>query len=823
MRSGRSIAALIATLVAAGGAAGAELRVGEVKAQCGAVARATFDMSAAGPVANLQFDIAVDGAELVAIHPAPATSKWVVNRIGSSGRTTVRMRGGPVESRAVLGQIVVRVGPGATGPVGIRLSEIRAFGDGFGEVAPDVTASIAVDCASPPLVFRHLAGSPGGPGARDGVAGHALMNDTRSIVIDGDGNLFAADSGNHAIRRVDARGETMTLAGRSGVPGAADGRGSGALLQSPRGIALAADGSLVVADTGTQTIRRVTRSGEVTTIAGKAGEFGSVDGTGSAARFCFPAAVAVARDGSIVVADTGFLDLTIYGTELCGQAIRRIAPDGTVTTVAGKAGAIGVEDGAPDVARFYYPQGIAVARDGAIWVADTGWPHGRSYMGRSIRRIAPDGMVTTLAGRGDRPYSGGSIDGTGSEARFSYPTQLVEEASGSFLVADAGSIRRVTAGGVVTTVAGAPGAAHGVAIGADGAVHSSDRNGAIWKLDPEREPALVAGSRIQSIHPFDDKDAGRFRSPVDVAVARDGTLVVADYDRIVRVTREGSMSIVVPGGGPLARLSAIAVDGDGTIWATDIDKSCVWRVRPDGALLQIGGANGWFGWADGGPGEAMFFWPRGIAVAPDDAVWVADTNNHVLRRVTKEGVVTTVAGTRGANETLDGPVAMARFNHPVGIAFGPGGEAWVTESYGQSVRRLAEGQVVTIAGSPGIAGNADGSGANARFASLAGVAVDARGRAWVADGAMLRIVESDGSVSTAVPSAVAGSIEGISFAAVDDGLAADARFAGVAGLEFDEGGRLFVADPGAYAIKVGEPCFEGARCGEVRRRPAGRD
>ncbi|MFA6958142.1 MAG: hypothetical protein WC538_19920 [Thermoanaerobaculia bacterium] len=818
----RSIAIGMALLLGAVTTRGAELRSPAVKAQCGSLARVAFSVSAPGSVANLQFELAVDGAELVGVYQTPATPKWIIGRRDEGARTTILMRGGPVDASEALGEVLVRIPPAAGAPVNIRFSEIRAFGDGFGETAADAAITVEVDCESAPLVFRPLAGYTGGRGSLDGVAGHALMKGTRGIVTDGAGNIFVADSENHAIRRVDARGETITLAGRLGVPGHADGGGRSALFQSPRGIAIAPDGSLVVADTGTQTIRRVSASGEVTTIAGKPLEFGTADGSGSDARFCFPSAVAVASDGSIIVADTGYLHEPIYGVEPCGQTIRRIDPQGQVLTIAGRAGSVGLEDGAAGVARFSYPSGVAVAADGAIWIADAGFLYGRSYTGRTIRRLAPNGVVTTIAGRPDAPYLGGTADGTGRDAHFGLPSQIAMEPAGTLLVADGGSIRRVTSGGVVTTIGTIPGATRGVAVSSDGTVYASDLNGVVWKLDSTTEATVVAGSHTAWTDTSPKRDPGTFREPESVAVDRRGNAIVADWDRIVRVTPDGRATVVAPRSGtsPFARLNDVAVSPDGTIWATDLDKSCVWRISEDGTVRQIGGANGWFGWADGGPDEAMFFWPSGIAVAKDGAALVADTNNNVLRRVGLDGVVSTIAGVHGTNGNHDGPAMEAVFNYPIGIDCGPEGEIWITESYGHTVRMVTpEGQVLTIAGAPSVAGNADGRGAAARFSWLGGVSVDARGRAWVSEGSMIRVVERDGSVTTAAggPGGFA-QFDASSYLGVDGGLGSTARFLTPSGLAFAPDGRLFVTDSWARSLSVGVPCYEGALCGKERAR-----
>lgn len=211
-------------------------------------------------------------------------------------------------------------------------------------------------------------------------------------------------------------------------------------FSEPFGIAVAADGSIFVSDAGTSDrIHRIDARGRMTTLAGSTRGF--ADGRGGEARFATPSGIAIAPDGSLVVADTG------------NHAIRRIAPDGTVTTLAGN-GVPGYVDGAAADARFRGPLGIAVDADGRIIVADT-------YNDR-IRAIDPDGSVRTIAGGDDAegvpatgPRSAGYVDGPASIARFDTPTGVAVDAQGRILVADManGAVRIVAPDGTVSTLA----------------------------------------------------------------------------------------------------------------------------------------------------------------------------------------------------------------------------------------------------------------------------------------------------------------------------------------------------------------------------------
>jgi cephalosporin-C deacetylase-like acetyl esterase/sugar lactone lactonase YvrE len=260
------------------------------------------------------------------------------------------------------------------------------------------------------------------------------------IARDVSGNLYVADVFSNTILKITPAGVAATLAGLAGTAGAQDGTGSGALFNQPGGVAVDAADNVYVADSGNATIRRVTPGGAVTTIAGSAAARGNHDGLGSAASFNSPGGIAIDAAGVLYVADT------------LNATVRKIAADGTVSTLAGSAGNRGDADGAGSAARFNYPSGIATDSQ-QIYVADT--------YNATIRRITLDGVVTTVAGSAG--ITGGN-DGTGMYALFNQPAGVaVGPASdaGNFYVADTGNgtIRRVTPGGAVVTIAGIAGIA----------------------------------------------------------------------------------------------------------------------------------------------------------------------------------------------------------------------------------------------------------------------------------------------------------------------------------------------------------------------------
>jgi sugar lactone lactonase YvrE len=283
-----------------------------------------------------------------------------------------------------------------------------------------------------PYTFIRLAGDTGHGGNVDGVSVLARFYYPGGVAVDGKGNVYVADIQNSAIRKITAGGIVSTLAG--GIAGGStDGAGRLAQFYYPEGVAVDRAGNVYVADTQNQTIRKITAAGVVTTLAGAAGVIGSADGTGSAARFWIPRGVAVDSAENVYVADC------------INNTIRKITPDGVVSTLAGLAGNAGSADGAGSAARFNNPYGVAVDQAGNVYVADS--------LNSAIRKITSGGVVSTLAGL---PGNYGSADGPGSTARFFQPDGVAVDCAGNVYVTDCNNetIRKITSEGVVRTLAG---------------------------------------------------------------------------------------------------------------------------------------------------------------------------------------------------------------------------------------------------------------------------------------------------------------------------------------------------------------------------------
>ncbi len=314
-------------------------------------------------------------------------------------------------------------------------------------------SSRAQSIYSTPYVLTTFAGS-GANGTNDGFANTARFNLPEGMAVDGNGNVYVADQGNHAIRKISPAGEVMTFAGLGGQRGTNDGLGSEARFSQPTGVAVDSSNYLYVADSQNQTVRKITPAGVVSTLAGKAGVGGNATGTGSAARFNRPYGLAVDAAANVYVADSN------------NHKIRKITPDGVVSTWAG-SGSPGTNDGPALSARFTNPQGVAVDSATNVYVGDRG--------NNTIRKISPTGIVTTLAGLGGQS---GNNDGVGSFARFQWPNGLAVDHAGNVFVVDQlnNTIRKITPSGSVTTLAGKAGVG-GLANGVGGTARLSFPSG----------------------------------------------------------------------------------------------------------------------------------------------------------------------------------------------------------------------------------------------------------------------------------------------------------------------------------------------------------
>ncbi len=472
-----------------------------------------------------------------------------------------------------------------------------------------------------------------------------------------------------------------TLAGGSAA-GSADGVGDAARFNAPWGIAVDTNGTVFLSDSGNNTIRKITSAGVVTTIAGLAGYSGNANGTNAAARFNLPTGVALDSSGNLYVADR------------VNQLIRQITPDGVVSSIAQAEGPYIAVDGSGNI---YSEFGFAVVK---------------------FSKVGPSWVRTTLAGQ---IGTVGFVDGLGTNALFNYPNGLAVDAGGNVYVCDSQTaIRKITPAGQVTTIAG----------------------GVIGIKDG-------VGTNAQ------------FFSPFGIAVDSATNLYVADGNghTIRKMTQSGGNWAVTNLAGFPSLILKGSVDGTGT--------------------------------------NALFGSPYGVAVDNSGNVFVADNLNDNVRKITSAGIVTTVAGPGNSSSYLDGTGDNARFNSPYGAALDGSGNVYVADTQNHVIRKITPAGVVsTLAGKVGIPGEQDGVGNGAQFLVPYGVAVDSSGNLFVTDNF------PTGKIRKVTPAGVVSTVAGNSVAGYHDGPAATAQFSSPAGIAMDQSGNLFITEQDYNLIRM---------------------
>ena len=609
---------------------------------------------------------------------------------------------------------------------------------------------------TPEGVVTTLAGTAGVPGSVDGEAGppRPLFDEPADVVLDASGNLYCVEYHGHTLRVITPGGVVSTLAGMAGEPGSIDGTGASARLNGPFGLARDASGTIYIADGDAFIIRKVTTAGVVTTLAGLAGVLGSADGTGSAARFYNPRHVAVDVAGTLCVSDTD------------NHTVRKITPSGEVTTFAGSAGVSGSTDAAGSNARFSFPNGLAVNASGTIYLVEWG--------NHTVRKITSAGEVTTIAGLAGAV---GSADGNGSEARFRNPRGIALDSLGNLYVADTANhtIRKVSPAGEVITLAGMAGV-----------------------------PGMSDGQG----------SAARFNSPTGLEVAPSGDLFVADRfgHTIRKIAPDGTVTTFAGTPGTMGAVDGeagpprplfnrpwdVAQDVSGNIYVTDHENHTVRKISPAGIVSTLAGLAGNLGVSDGTGSSARFEGPGGIDVDAVGNIFVENTQNHTIRKITAAGEVMTFAGMAKIAGSADGSGADARFRNPVWLVVDPAGGLFVSDTDNHTIRRITTaGMVTTLAGMPGQPGTADGTGSSARFYYPSGLALDAFRNLYVVDWwtHAIRKVRPDGIVTT-----VAGSkVHELTGSA--DGTGTAARFRSPNSVALDALGNLWVTDTENHTIR----------------------
>jgi uncharacterized protein (TIGR03437 family) len=484
--------------------------------------------------------------------------------------------------------------------------------------------------------------------------------------------------------------------------GAGTGVGDGgpavfATLGYPEALALDAQGNLYIADFATSRVRKVTPSGTITTVAGNGvNGFSGDNGPAMSAEISSPTGVVVDSAGNLYIADGP------------NARIRRVSPNGIITTFAGTGDQLVLR-----------PWQIAIDSTGNLYAADGAQTN--------VRKIDPSGAITLVAGNGQTGFSG---DGGPATAAMIVAVGVAVDGAGNVLIAGGGKIRRVTPAGIISTLADGAGTSNrfnggALAIGLDGTIYMAD----------------TANQRV-------------------VKFASDGTGMQAVAGTGVNGFSEGCGQASAPlqklaVNAQLANPQGLTVAPSGAVYIADSANQRVREVTPDGLISTVAGPNAGFS-GDGGPAlSAGLSRPQGMAVDSVGALYLADSRNNRIRKITTDGLIQTIAGDGGATAVED-PACFAPnaafLVRPSAVAVDRGGNVFIADTGNNRIREIAiDGRATTIAGSgqPGYTGDG-GPATAATLNAPASLAVDAKGDLFFSDSMnnVIREITPDGNIQS---------------------------------------------------------------------------
>ena len=631
----------------------------------------------------------------------------------------------------------------------------------------------------------------GGAIGDGGAAVAARLNGPRDVAPDGSGNLYIADRGNHRIRKVDSSGNISTVAGTGTSGFGGDGGAAGAArLNHPVSVALDGSGNLYIADPVNQRIRKVDSSGNISTVAGTGTSgFSGDGGAATAAQLNYPYGVAVDGSGNLYFADW------------LNQRIRKVDSSGNITTVAGTGTSSGFsgDGGAATAARLANPRDVAPDGSGNLYIADTG--------NHRIRKVDSSGNITTVAGTGTYGFSGDG--GAAVAAQLNSPYGVAPDGSGNLYIADAGNqrIRKVDSSGNISTVAQGV-SPRDVALDGSGNLYIANiadgftGNGLIYKLSPQ-----TGGGTLPTVSLSVNPSVIR-RGESATLTWRAANALSAAIDQGIGAVALGGSRQVSPTA--TTRYAITVTDSNSrTARAT-----ATVTVREPRTPVNTVGGEGTAGFSgDGGPAaQARINSPGGVALDGSGNLYIADTDNHRIRKIDALGTISTVAGTGTAGFSGDAAAATAaQLNFPRGLDADGDGNLYIADTSNHRIRKIdvSTGNISTVAGG----GSSLGDGGAATAAQLnfpRDVDVDREGNLYIADTNNHRIRKVDvstGNISTVAGTGVAG-----------DGGTGGLATAGQLNYPYDVwvtgSGALYIADTFNNCVRwVGVPAGTGFATG----------
>ncbi|MBM3784459.1 MAG: hypothetical protein FJW30_08870 [Acidobacteria bacterium] len=655
----------------------------------------------------------------------------------------------------------------------------------------------------------------GGEPPLSGVAGTAsVVYLPEEVATDGAGNVYIAETPRHRVRKLGADGTISVLAG-TGIPGFSGdgGPASAAQLTFPVGLSVDRNGAVYIADLSNHRIRRVAADGTISTVAGTGFGFAGDGGRALEARLNSPRKVLVDGDGNIYVSDLG------------NQRIRKIDRNGIISTIAGTGTAGYSGDGGPATeARINNPYGLALDPQGRLHFADLG--------NHRVRRIASDGTISTVVGTGIGSNSGDG--GPALSAGIINPRGIAIDGDGVLYVAHNAWIRKVT-NGQISRLAGVDinggfsgdggraveaqlSTQFGIAVARDGSVYMADRsNFRVRRITQAGMISTVAGGGHQ-VPDGSPASTTPLLRPAGMAIDRSGNLFVAEIERntVSRISPSGALTRAA-GTGRTAGVFTLGATAGATDLNVPVDVSVdaagnlfvatqlwhrVLRVSTGGNVSVFAGTGAAESGGDGGPAaQGLLNQPQGVTLDGAGNLYIADTENDQIRKVSASGTIERLAGQNQSGFRGDnGPANASLLNRPMGLAVDSTGSVYFADTSNMRVRKItAAGVISTVAGNGGTIFEAQGvPAASIGIGLTTGVALDATGNLYLVASNRVYRVTPDGSMTRIAGTGAVG------FSG-DGGLATLARFNNPTRIAVAPDGRIFVADTGNHTIRVMTP------------------
>lgn len=616
-----------------------------------------------------------------------------------------------------------------------------------------VSTCVPAVAAVPAYVISTFAGSDSnGDG---GPASQAFVSILESVCSDAAGNIYLADADDNRIRKIDATGLISTYAGTGGGGFGGDGgKATAAFLRSPYGVRVDGSGVLYIADLGNGRIRRIGTDGTISTVA---------EGLNS------PRNLAIANDG------------TLYVSEFGAHRVSRVASDGTLTPIAGVGTAGFSGDGGPAAnAELNSPAGIAFDPEGNLYIADSG--------NAVVRRVSASGLISTVAGHG--------AQGVAGNLSLSLPTGVATDSDGNLYVVNAGypETFELSTAGEITIL---PGAGRDVFRAPSGDLFlTADQH--VQQVTPAGQFTTIAGPASFTFGDGGPATSARFESVASVAADANGNVVVADTSfRRLRQIKPDQTIETLPASDAVSRPVAISFNPNGYLAIADGGTLKV--ANSVGGVQQVTSAPSPAGVAENAQGNVFFTSgnavfkvsgsqtsmiagqaeagfngdgpvatdqllnsPTALTVGQDGSLYIADTGNHRIRKLSPDGALSTVAGTSAGFSGDSGDATAAQLNAPSGLCLDASGNLWIGDTGNNRIRMVdGAGSIHTVAGSGASGLTGDGDAAiNASMSSPTSVTCDNQQNVFIADTGNRRVrklsigLGSSGDVTSAAVAVV---------------------------------------------------------------------